>query len=1662
MGIDRQNIPEEYKCELCQPRSVDFDRARTLQLLKRKEQQNFLMMNTQQQPLPVDPNLSQVVNSVDRTQLNTFSTIAANKKKGTLGSKSRKSEDRSGSAGNKRKRSESSGRGSSNNKRREVKKQPKRKSGSNVSSASTSKPPTANAESPTDKNASNLRNWIENYESAMTNHYSPELRARLHSIGKTNQSSTITRNLGQLDGKCTTVPHAGGKILISTLDIQPNNPVIEVRGKHMLSTQYKAMAAVQNNLNAKNPINRNPGPFIFFYRLPNDGTEICVDTRTYGNEARFVRRSCRPNAEIQHSIEKGTLHLYIVSLSNIRSSTEVTIKHEPHDLELLSRSELTAPTSTICACGLIKDCLFGAPPTSLPPPLSGSSSPVAAKKLTKRANGHIKDKSSVKRKNSQSNRNRSTSSSGDSNFGNITNTNPSNAVIAPAIAPVSPSSFSSPTLTNDTELILTTSSASPPIEVISNQTESTSNDLVSQATTPLSPSTTAFMSPVQQQPSPPQPQSNVLPILTEHLSDAQTPAATDSVSLLKSPERPSSSATITPVCSPSYGNPKFRDHSLDAQSPISQPLAEPSAPVEDPKTPSVPTTPTPTPISTAAVVKSPIPTRSIQKKTPRKSSNSQSEDSSSMTGEDSITQSVTSSAKKDKATVKVENKKMTREERKMEAIVRAFEKMEKTEQRKNEQNKQKTTVTTPTTSGSGGSSRKRILSSSTKDRDDGDRTPTKRSNSQINRRKRKRGKSYSQSNHRPKRRTRLDSHNSEIGTSEDSSTPMMSPKALPPHYDQRKDTKRNVQMSSNDIGSAAGLLLSLSSYSQKNIDECIMTSPERNNRLMAEKTTPNTPPFPISSACLLIEAAVGPLDKDFKLPTKAKTKKSIMNDWLHQSDAYPSACTSQQLDMEKTIGKSEDDHPEYKHELNLSNCAIGDYTPMSYGDQPQNLSIAAKKIEEFIATASGSYDMDHHTHRHVGHDEDEDIKWHSMHVISSDPQTVPTPFSTPPIQLGSSVKKRWLRQAISEECSDDVQNAASAASSPPNGFTAPLKKRRVVRQCSDLTTSDNTQSPVSNVFDSPGAEKSSDLMSIDKCEDYSGTASPLSIHMHQQEDLNQYDVDASYEEELDDDGVKQPVLVKEQIDFIKDEHNSNDMAESKPDIQQTHDLIQSDACDSETAIRPNDEKPSTSDICSFEIAKPENDAPIDSHVKDEDTRTAETNVCVDESERAEDVKVPIETSVKTELTQDDVETSTITEEASEEAKPALVAVKKESTQSATPNETVKKGSRWDRSERSSVPSSIARNEIEDIQQKLHSFHSENLMILQSRNKKRVSRATTPTTTDESRDTSPQFMDQTRNARRLSFDDRGANVKRDSSTPPIEERLLAMADKSIPYANHSTQPLPMPTQSHTSPMPTYTKNASNPSYTNYMLNNNLSTANPMMYPPPKMVPPNFQMTPNNGVPVNSPLYHYLENTCRPTNYDTLSYLSSTATILDGTTVTPPATMRQQSMFNVHQTIPPPTLLNSSNFLTKSYSTLADPATPSGIMCNASNAKPTPPPSKVLTRTQCNDPRLNPQANTPSPAAPKRKLSINEYRKRKQLTSSSSPGTNATDKSKAHMTAEKDASDDAGSDNNVDGTINSSQHSNDDDLNGISPIESKDTGMCCTFNRITLEFLSILHL
>lgn len=291
---------------------------------------------------------------------------------------------------------------------------------------------------------------------------------------------------------------------------------------------------------------------------------------------------------------------------------------------------------------------------------------------------------------------------------------------------------------------------------------------------------------------------------------------------------------------------------------------------------------------------------------------------------------------------------------------------------------------------------------------------------------------------------------------------------------------------------------------------------------------------------------------------------------------------------------------------------------------------------------------------------------------------------------------------------------------------------------------------------------------------------------------------------------------------------------------------------------------------------------------------------------------------------------------------------------------------------------LPKNEIEDIQQKLHSFHSENLMILQTRNKKRASRATTPTLDEASnsnisKDSLPSSSSSDLGAsHKYSTDDR--DVKREQPVKNEDETLYNQYPSNAALNSVGTnQP-----QTSTHPFSSYVMNSAHRNETNPLI----IPAQMYQTPPP---PPGF---PTSNIPTANSLYHYLENPNRTPGYNP-GY--------------------NAPMFPIHTNVPPPTLLNSSNYLTKSYSTLSEPTTPvSSVPSTPTGSTPSSSSNnnpKVLTRTQSADPRLNPPKDLP-PITPKRKLSINEYRKRKQLTTvSDKPKVDSVEKAESPVDSVK---------------------------------------------------------
>ncbi|XP_062312223.1 histone-lysine N-methyltransferase SETD5 isoform X3 [Osmerus eperlanus] len=198
---------------------------------------------------------------------------------------------------------------------------------------------------------SKIRQWTDQYEEALANQYSADVQTllQLHRAANTTvtnataeaENESVTRSpQGQVRasadmmdtinrtelacnntvlgsqmqlGRVTRV-QKHRKILRASKDLQPDTLIIEYRGKVMLKQQFEV----------NGHFFKKPYPFILFYSKFNE-VEMCVDARTFGNDARFIRRSCTPNAEVRHMIAEGMIHLCIYAVTQITKDAEVTI-----------------------------------------------------------------------------------------------------------------------------------------------------------------------------------------------------------------------------------------------------------------------------------------------------------------------------------------------------------------------------------------------------------------------------------------------------------------------------------------------------------------------------------------------------------------------------------------------------------------------------------------------------------------------------------------------------------------------------------------------------------------------------------------------------------------------------------------------------------------------------------------------------------------------------------------------------------------------------------------------------------------------------------------------------------------------------------------------------------------------------------------------------------------------------------------------------------------------------------------------------------------------------------------------------------------------------------------------------------------------------------------
>jgi len=109
-----------------------------------------------------------------------------------------------------------------------------------------------------------------------------------------------------------------------------------------------------------NPILQRACPYVVYYGKI-DQMPIIIDAKLCGNDARFIRRSCNPNADFQHITINGVLHVIIISQSEISKDKEITV---PFDYPIKSYKGYLE-----CACGkTVEECRVKA--RNLPPQIN--------------------------------------------------------------------------------------------------------------------------------------------------------------------------------------------------------------------------------------------------------------------------------------------------------------------------------------------------------------------------------------------------------------------------------------------------------------------------------------------------------------------------------------------------------------------------------------------------------------------------------------------------------------------------------------------------------------------------------------------------------------------------------------------------------------------------------------------------------------------------------------------------------------------------------------------------------------------------------------------------------------------------------------------------------------------------------------------------------------------------------------------------------------------------------------------------------------------------------------------------------------------------------------------------------------------------------------------
>ncbi|KAK7102035.1 inactive histone-lysine N-methyltransferase 2E-like isoform X2 [Littorina saxatilis] len=313
MEIDRNNIPENYCCEICEPRKLDVDRAKMIQQRKREE-----IASLGRKPVQPKPKGSKQrrVSKVGSRLLKVSKLAKSQQLKRDKKLKLTKKEKENVKDISKKLKIGKTG----------IPKQKKMKKKLNTSLAQNKAEFWSSVSGP-----------FCSVDEARENECSPEILEFLshvktngihspHSIGVFPEELLVRLyQVSDVKKNC--------KGLEATDLIVPGRAVIEFKGKVMLRQHYH-----------HDPLLDQSQPYVLYYSK-FEGLDLCIDASAFGGDARFIRRSCTPNAEMCHIIDNGNLHFIVQAKKEIAKGSEITI---PFDFNYQDTA-----TSVECACGKV-------------------------------------------------------------------------------------------------------------------------------------------------------------------------------------------------------------------------------------------------------------------------------------------------------------------------------------------------------------------------------------------------------------------------------------------------------------------------------------------------------------------------------------------------------------------------------------------------------------------------------------------------------------------------------------------------------------------------------------------------------------------------------------------------------------------------------------------------------------------------------------------------------------------------------------------------------------------------------------------------------------------------------------------------------------------------------------------------------------------------------------------------------------------------------------------------------------------------------------------------------------------------------------------------------------------------------------------------------------